>query len=69
MAAPKRPTHVVTHSSLYLRVNGKLQEMEEGAQLTLDDKQASGMVKKGFIRSLREVKAVELDAGSGEEQK
>ena len=60
MAAPKRPTHVVTHPSLYLRVNGKMQEMKVGAQLTLDAKQAAGMVKKGFIKSLKEAKTVDI---------
>lgn len=68
MAAPKRPTHVVTHPSLYLRVNGKLQEQEVGSQLTLDDKTAAGMVAKGFIKSLKEAKQVDLDAGSEEKK-
>ena len=68
MAAPKRPTHVVTHPSLYLRVNGKLQEMDVGAQLTLDDKQAAGMVEKNFIKSLKEAKQVDLDAGAEEKK-
>lgn len=66
MAAPKRPTHVVTHPSLYLRVNGKLQEMEVGAQLTLDSNQAAGMVKKGFIKSLKEAKQVDIGQAESE---
>ena len=61
MAAPKRPTHVVSHPSLYLRVNGRLQEMAVGAQLTLSDGQAEGMVKKKFIKSLKEAKSVDVD--------
>lgn len=69
MAAPKRETHVVTHPSLYLRVNGKLQEMEVGSKLTLSDKQAEGMVKKKFIKSLKEAKSVEVDLPSEDSEK
>ena len=65
MAAPKRPTHSVIHSSLYFRVNGKLQELAVGTQLTLDDKQAARMVAKGFIKSLKDAKQIDLNPADG----
>ena len=66
MAAPKRPTHTVTHKSLYLRVDGKLQEMAVGTQLTLDGKTAKGLVKKGFVANLKEAKTADV-GGDAEE--
>lgn len=56
MAAPKRPTHIVTNPSCYLRVNGKLQELEVGTQLTLDAKVGKRLVEKGFAEDLKEAK-------------
>ncbi len=61
MAAPKRPTHVVTNSNLYLMVGGKLCEQKAGTQLTLTTKQAEVMVSRGMIRSLKDDSVVEPD--------
>ncbi len=64
MTAPKRPTHVVTHvvthSSLYLRVNGKLQPMAVGTQLTLEAKVGKRLVDKGFVEDLKEAKTATI---------
>lgn len=60
MAAPKRPTHVVIHPSLYLRVNGQIQQMEKGAHLTLDGKTAERLVAKGFVASIKDAPQVDL---------
>lgn len=61
MAAPKRPTHIVTHRSLYLRVEGKLQEMTAGTQLTLSPGQAKKLEKRGMVQSLKEAKSVDFE--------
>jgi hypothetical protein len=45
-----KATHVVCHKSLYLRVNGKMQEMKEGEELTLSKDQAEKLVAKGFVK-------------------
>lgn len=58
--AKSKPTHVVTHPSLYLRVEGKMQGVAEGTQLTLTDKVAAGMVKRGFVKSLKDAKVVDV---------
>lgn len=57
MAAPKRPTHVVTHKRRYLMVDGKMQHIPAGAQLTLTEKQAKGQER--FITALA-VKSIDL---------
>lgn len=46
MAARK---YIVNHKSLYLKVNGKLQEEEYGSEISLDQKVAEGLLRKGFI--------------------
>ena len=49
MAKQKDATHVVVHKKLYLAVEGKLQHMKAGTELTLDDKtaeQLGGKIKK-----------------------
>ena len=55
------PTHEVIHPSLYFRVEGKLQEVEVGTQLTLDKKKGKDLVKRGFVKSLKAAKI--LDSG------
>lgn len=51
-------THIVVHKSLYMRVDGKLQELAEGTQLSLSDKAAKNMVKRGFIKTMKAAKSV-----------
>lgn len=66
MAAPKRPTHVVTHKNLYLAVKGKLQKQEIGTQLTLSDKQAEKMGAK--VASIKEAKTLDLTKDEPEKE-
>lgn len=65
MSMPKKPTHVVIHPSFYLRVNGKLQEMEVGTTMSLSKEAGESMVKKGFVKNLKDAKTVEV----GEDEK
>ena len=60
MAAPKRPTHVVEHGRLYIAVDGKIQHVEKGTQLTLNEKQAKGLGPR--VRSLKDVGSLDLEA-------
>lgn len=46
MAAPKRPTHIVVHKRLYMAVQGKMEHIPEGRQLTLTEKQAKGLGRR-----------------------
>lgn len=61
MASNKKMTHVVTHPSLYLRVDGKLQEMEKGTKLALGGGAAKQLMKKKFIAPIGEAKELDLD--------
>lgn len=56
--------YVVAHKSLYLRVNGKLQEMEEGSSVSLDPEQAKKMLESGMIKDPSD-KASVTPGGSG----
>lgn len=56
MAAPKRATHVVSHKRLYLMVDGKLQHVEQGSQLTLDKADKLG----DKVKSLKAAEVVDL---------
>lgn len=60
MAAPKRSTHVVEHKRLYLAVDGKVQHVEKGTQLTLNEKQARGLGAR--VRSLKDASSLDLEA-------
>lgn len=64
-----KPNYVVSHPSLYLRVNGKLQEMSLGDQIALGEKEAAGMLKKGFVKSLKDAKTVEVDTSAKDTDK
>jgi len=66
MAAPKRPTHVVTHKKLYLMSDGKLQHMAEGTELVLDAKVAKSLGNK--VKKLGEGKTVDLTSEKSEEK-
>lgn len=65
MAAPKRPTHVVEHKRLFLAVKGKLEHVEKGTQLTLTEKQASGLGPR--VRSLKDAPLLDLEAQAAAE--
>jgi predicted transcriptional regulator len=54
--------YIVQHKSLYLRVEGKLQEMPVGTKVKLEPKQAEKMLAKGMIFDPKEVKTVEPKA-------
>lgn len=58
MAAPKKATHIVVHKKLYLAVEGKLQHVKAGSELTLDAKTAKQLGTK--IKKLGEEKAIDL---------
>ena len=64
MAAPKKPTHRVAHPRLFLAVEGKLQAMPVGHQLTLTDKQAKGLGLR--VQSLKDSGTSDL---SGDKEK
>lgn len=42
-------TYVIAHPKLFLAVKGKLQKMTLGAEVTLDDKVAESLLKRGRI--------------------
>lgn len=55
MAAPKKPTHVVIHDSLYLAgKNGKPELNPKGKALTLSAKQAEKMIERGMVAPIKE---------------
>lgn len=58
MAAPKRATHQVVKSGLYYTPGEG--ELEVGSQMTLTTKQAEKLVKRGFVKSLKDIKAVDV---------
>ena len=58
MAAQKKATHIVVHKKLYLAVEGKLQHVKAGSELTLDAKTAKQLGDK--IKKLGEEKAIDL---------
>lgn len=45
-----KPTHEVCHDSLYLAVDGKLQEMKVGTRIALGAKAADSLIAKGRVR-------------------
>lgn len=55
-----KPNYVITHDSLYLRVNGKLQEMKKGSPIDVDPKTAKRLLARGVIKDAKEAKAVEV---------
>lgn len=55
MAIEKKPTHVVIRKGLYMRVDGKLQAVKEGSQISLG-KNADLMVKRKFVKPIIEEK-------------
>ena len=60
--ADKKPTHVVTHDSLYLAVGGKLQEVPNGTQVYLTAAQAKPLAEKGRVTTIKEHAALEIDS-------
>jgi hypothetical protein len=55
MAAQKKPTHVVTHESLYLAGgDGKPELNPKGKALTLSAKQAEKMIERGMVAPIKE---------------
>lgn len=48
-----KATHIVTHNSLYLRVNKKLQQMEKGERIVLAGAQAKSLENRGFVEKIR----------------
>ena len=59
--ATQTKKYPVIHPSLYMRVNGKLQEMVVGDTISLDKDQATNMIKKGMVSDPAKVKHVEVD--------
>lgn len=47
-------THRVIHPSLYLRVNGQLQQVEIGHELTLSKEKGEQMVERKFAEAIVE---------------
>lgn len=73
MAAPKRATHVVVHPKLCLAVEGKVQRVPKGTQLTIDKENLSqykNLIATGKIKDLSEVKTIAMsgDPGSDKDQ-
>ena len=60
--ADKKPTHVVTHDSLYLAVGGKLQEVPNGTQVYLTAAQAKPLAEKGRVTTIKERAALEINS-------
>ena len=58
MAAPKRATHTVVKSGLYYTPSEG--ELEVGTQMTLTTKQAEKLVKRGFVKPIKDVKTVDV---------
>lgn len=56
-----KPTHIVVHKGFYRRVNGVLQALKEGTELTLDKQQAEHLVKRGFVKAIGAVEETEKD--------
>ena len=65
MANTKKATHVVTHPRLYLAVNGKLQHVEQGHEVTLSAAQAKSLGSK--VEAIKERKRLDLTAGDSKE--
>ena len=60
MPAPKKATHVVAHPKLFMAVDGKLQHVPKGTEITLTSTQAKGLVAKGRVLVVGEKKSVDL---------
>ncbi len=69
MSKEKANTHVVTHDSLYLRVEGKLQEMKRGDYIHLTEKQLGNKIKRKFVAAIKDFEAVTVGDGDGKEVK
>lgn len=41
----------IKHPGMYMRVNGKLQQMKKGSEIEVDDKKADLMIQRGFIEA------------------
>lgn len=66
MAAPKRSTHTVVHTKLYMAVEGKLQHVKQGTELVLSEKVAKGLGKK--VRVMGEGKQVDMTKKGSEDE-
>ncbi len=68
MAKNGKATHVVTHDSWYLRVEGKMQEVKRGTELTLTKKQAEKAIDHGFIAEISDAEPLAVAGGGTKEQ-
>lgn len=44
-----KKTFVVTHPKLYMKVEGKLAHIENGTEVSLDEKHAASLLKQGKV--------------------
>lgn len=56
----KKREYTVTHPSLYLRVNDKIQEVEVGTTLELTPERAKRMLEKKMITPAKGKKVIKL---------
>lgn len=66
MAAPKRPTHTVTHKNLYLKnpETNKMEHIQSGSNLTLSREQAEKKRIGKFVSPLSQDKTTDLTKDS-----
>jgi hypothetical protein len=57
--AKSKATHEVIHASLYLMIDGKLQQVPIGTLLPLSGKKAADLEKRGFVKKLGSPKQVD----------
>tara|TARA_R110000803_G_scaffold179119_1_gene241562 strand:+ start:647 stop:853 length:207 start_codon:yes stop_codon:yes gene_type:complete len=65
--ANEKATHVMVHRNQYLRVNGTIQKIEVGDDMTLTPAQAQRFGDK--VKKIGSKKPVELTVGQNEESK
>lgn len=61
-----KKTFIVGHPNQYLRVDGKLARVKQGTEVTMEEKHAASLVKRGRLLVKGQASAVEV--GSKEKQ-
>lgn len=64
-----KKTFVVTHGSLYLAVGGKLQQVDKGTEITLDEEAAKSLLNQKKIISKADIKKVKVDDAPKDSEK
>lgn len=63
-----KKTFVVTHPKLYMRVDGKMTQVENGTEVSMDAKSAASLLKQGKILAKGSGKKVNIEDEAPEEK-